>query len=303
MEPTKYIWMDGKWTAWDDARVHVLTHALHYGSGVFEGIRAYRTPNGPAIFQLRPHVDRLFQSASAIAMKVPFSKDEVAKVCVEVVARNGLEQAYVRPLIYYGYGTMGVSPRQSPVQVMVACWEWGAYLPHELVDVKISRFCRLDPRTIVAEAKVSGHYINSLMAVLDARSEKYHEALLLDTDGNLAEGPGENIFIVKDGTILTPALGSILAGITRKTVFRMAADLGFKVVEKTIRPEEAFAADEAFFTGTATEIAPIRSIDDHLIGNGNVGPITTKVRATYLDAVYGRDARYADLLTPVAAAD
>ena len=297
MEATKFIWMDDKFVKWEEAQVHVLTHTLHYGSGVFEGIRVYQTERGPAIFQLRPHIDRLFYSAAVIGMQVPLTKEEAAEACRACITKNGLKEGYIRPLLYYGYGVMGVSPKGAPVRYMVACWPWGAYLPPAGVNIKISKFLRIHPQTTVPDAKICGHYVNSLLAVLDTRSEKYQEALLLDTAGNIAEGPGENFFIVKGGELYTPKLGSILAGITRATVIQMAQDLGLKVTERTISPQEAFAADEAFFTGTAAEVTPIRSIDDHIIGAGKPGPVTNQIKKVLLDAAQGRLRQYDGLLS------
>jgi branched-chain amino acid aminotransferase len=297
METTKYIWMDGEFVEWERAQVHVLTHTLHYGSGAFEGIRAYQTDHGPAIFRLPEHIDRLFYSAAAIGMHIPHTKETVANACCECISKNGLQHGYIRPLAYYGYGVMGVHPKNAPVRVMVACWPWGAYLPHDSVDIKISRYLRIHPGTSRTDAKICGHYVNSLMAVLEVRSDKYHEALMLDTNGHIAEGPGENFFMVKNGRLLTPRLGSILAGITRATVIQIARDLGFEVLEQEITPEAAFAADEAFFTGTATEVAPIRSIDDRLIGGGKIGPVTAVIKESYLNAVYGRSDKYGEFLT------
>ncbi len=299
METTKFIWLNGNLLKWDDAKVHVLTHALHYGSGAFEGIRAYPTDRGPAVFRLDRHVDRLFYSAECIAMKVPYTKEQISRAILDVVASNEIDACYIRPIVYYGYGVMGLNPRNAPVDVAIACWPWGAYLPHEAVDVKIVSCVRLSSRAVKADAKICGHYINSIMAALEIRNTEYHEGLLLDEHGYLAEGPGENLFLVKDGVLATPKLGRILAGITRDTVIRLASDCGLQVVEKDLLPADAYAADEAFFTGTAAEVTPVASIDGHKIGSGRVGPITRKLKNLYLDTVYGRSPQYREFLSYV----
>jgi len=297
MEPTKYIWMNGALVPWANATVHVMTHALHYGDGAFEGIRFYKTPAGPAIFRLREHMERLQYSASALGMALPFSVDQLCEATRELVRSNEVEQGYIRPLAYYGYGVMGLNPRNSPTEVMIACWPWGKYLPVEVADIKVSSYIRIHPRSTVADAKICGHYVNSILAVLELKGTKYHEALFLDAEGMIAEGPGENFFIVKNGEITTPPLGTILAGITRSTVIEMAKDAGFSIVERPISLEEAYDADEAFFTGTAAEVTPIGTINDHTIGSGATGPITAALKARYLDATYGRSASYRNFLT------
>lgn len=288
MQTMKFIWMNGKLVNWEEAQVHVLTHGLHYGSSVFEGIRAYKTDKGAAIFRLKEHVDRLFYSGSVLKMEIPFSREEIFAACVETVKANEMQEGYVRPLAYYGYGVMGLNPRNAPVDLAVACWPWGKYLGEEMVDIKISQYIRIHPKSLVADAKVSGHYVNSILAALEVRGTEFHEALFLDFNGVVAEGPGENFFIVKDGVLHTPKLGTILAGITRNTVFEMAKRLGLEVRERDIKVEEFEAIDEAFFTGTAAEITPIRSIEKKVIGSGVVGPITDKIRTTYQDIVHGR---------------
>lgn len=297
METTKYIWMNGKFVAWEDARVHVLTHALHYGSAAFEGIRCYAGSRGPGIFRLREHIERLFYSSGAIGMKSTFSVDQVVDAAVELVRRNEVEACYVRPLMYYGYGVMGLDPRNAPVDTMIACWPWGKYLPGDSIRIKISKYIRIHPRSTIADAKISGHYINSILTVLETRGEKYHEALLLDFEGYIAEGPGENIFIVKDRKIFTPPLGRTLAGITRASTIEVARDLGISVTEKMLTPEELFSADEAFFTGTAAEITPISAVDDRQIGAGRVGPISAQLRDKYAAIVRGQDSKYEHWLT------
>lgn len=300
METTEYIWHNGKFIPWDEAKVHVLTHALHYGDGAFEGIRAYKTDNGGAVFRLKEHIERLFYSISAFNMTLPYSVDDIVKTTVELLRMNKLEQGYIRPLVYHGYGIMGLNPKGAPVEIAIACWPWGKYLPHEMVDIKTSKYIRIHPRSTIADAKISGHYVNSILAVLELRGTKYHEALFLDADGNVAEGPGENFFMAKGGTLYTPPLGTILDGITRKTVMEFTKAQGINVVEKTISLKEALEADEAFFTGTAAEVTPIKSIDDKVLGNGQLGPFTKKIKETYLDIVYGRNKTYNHYLTYIA---
>lgn len=299
MEPTKFIWMNGAFVLWETAKIHVMTHTLHYGGGAFEGIRVYKTDRGPAVFRLQEHMERLHYSAGALAMRLPYSVDELCATTIELLKRNGLEQGYIRPLAYYGYGVMGLNPRNGPVEVMMACWPWGAYLPVEQADIKVSSYIRIHPRSSITDAKLCGHYVNSILAVLELRGTKYHEALFLDADGFIAEGPGENFFMIKNGKLYTPPLGTILAGITRSTMLEIAADQGFSVEEKRLSLEEALEADEAFFTGTAAEVTPIGTINDQPIGNGACGPITKKLQKGYLDCVYGRDPSYARFLTYV----
>ncbi|MCC6219678.1 MAG: branched-chain amino acid transaminase [Deltaproteobacteria bacterium] len=300
METTKYIWLNGEFIAWDEAKIHVLTHSLHYGGAVFEGIRVYETAKGAAVFRLRDHTKRLFYSAAVFKMKVPFSEEEINSATLELLRRTGLKQGYIRPIIYFGYGKMGLNPKGAPVDVAIACWPWGAYLPHEMVDIKVSKYMRIHPRSTVCDAKISGHYVNSILAVQQLEGSHYHEALLLDFDGNIAEGPGENFFIVSKGHIYTPPLGTILAGITRDTVIKIASNLGVCVTEKILRPEDVWSADEAFFTGTAAEVTLIRSLDDRQIGNsGKPGEISQQIKDAYLDVVYGRDSRFETYLSRV----
>ncbi len=300
MQATEYIWHNGKFVPWANAQVHVLTHTLHYGGGTFEGIRVYKTDRGPAIFRLDDHIERLFYSADALQMKCPYTQSDISKAIVELVRKNRLEAGYVRPLVYYGYGKMGVAPVGAPVEVALACWPWGAYLPPGGVDIKTSKYIRIHPQSSVADAKIVGHYVNGILAGFEIHGTKYHEALLLDYKGNIAEGPGENFFIVKNGMISTPPLGTILKGITRKTIMELAPLLGFKVEEKDLTLGEAYGADEAFFTGTAAEVTPIRSIDDQPIGGGAaVGPITAKLRDAFDAIVHGRDPAHDHLLTYV----
>jgi branched-chain amino acid aminotransferase len=299
MEPTPYIWHRGSLVPWAEANVHVLTHTLHYGGGCFEGIRAYETPKGAAVFRLKEHVDRLFYSAGVLKMELAHSRDEVSAAILELLAKNQLESAYIRPLVYYGYGVMGLNPRNAPTELSIAAWRWGAYLPHEMVDVKISDFIRIHPRSTVADAKICGHYVNSMLAVLALRGTPYHEALFLDADGRIAEGPGENFFIVKNGEIHTPPLGTILAGITRNTIFTLAGDLGYRIVERELTPDDAWSADEAFFTGTAAEVTLIRSLDDKPIGSGTPGPVSSAIKKLYLETVTGKRPEYDHFLSYV----
>lgn len=299
MEPQKSIWLDGELVPWEQAQVHVLTHTLHYGGGVFEGIRAYATPTGPAVFRLTEHIDRLFYSAGVLEMEVPFTKDELAQAVIEVLKDNELKSAYIRPIIFFGYGKMGLNPAGAPVQVAIAAWPWGAYLDKEVVDVMVSKYIRIHPKSSITDAKICGHYVNSIVASQEIHKEGYDEALFLDFEGNVAEGPGENIFMVKDGTVITPPLGTILAGITRDTVMTILKDQSIDVVERPITLSELKLADEVFFTGTAAEVAGVGKIDDAIIHNHEIGPITQQVRAVYKDIVEGKNARYSSWLSVV----
>lgn len=289
MEPTKFIWMNGELVKWQEANVHVLTHALHYGSGAFEGIRVYKTERSPAVFRLKEHMERLHYSAKALKMKLPYTVEDLCNATLMTLRENGLEQGYIRPLVYYSYGVMGLNPRDASVHTAIACWPWGKYLPHEAVDVKISDYIRIHPKSTVGDAKLVGHYINSIMAVQGLSGTQYHEALFLDYRGNIAEGPGENFFIVKAGSLYTPKKGAILAGITRDTIIQLAAKFGIKTEETDLTAADAAAADEAFFTGTAAEVTPIRSLDDKVFGNGSPGAITAQLRDAYQDLVSGRN--------------
>jgi branched-chain amino acid aminotransferase len=297
MDPTKYIWKNGKLVHWDEAQIHVLSHGLHYGSAVFEGLRFYKTQKGTAVFRLKEHTDRLFYSAKCLQMEIPYSKEEINQAHINLLKENQIDQGYIRPLVYYGYGKMGLNPKGAPVEVAIACWPWGAYLPPEGIDVKITKYIRIHPKSTICDAKICGHYVNSILSVQEIEGSKYQEAMLLDYEGNIAEGPGENFFMVKGNIIYTPPLGAILNGITRATIMKIAKDLGHKVVEKTISPEEAFNSDEAFYTGSAAEVSPIKSIDDNIIGTGEIGPVTKKIRDTYMDAVFGRNKKYEHYLT------
>lgn len=292
------IWMDGEWVEWRDAKIHVLTHTLHYGMGAFEGVRAYETDEGPAIFKLEEHTNRWFDSAHILGMKMPFDKDTLNQVQREVVAKNNLKSAYLRPMCFYGSEGMGLRADNLKVHVMIAAWEWGAYLGEDNMNngirIRTSSFTRHHVNIAMTKAKANGNYINSMMALQEALTDGYDEALLLDVDGFVAEGSGENIFIIRDGVIYTPDLTSALAGITRDTIFTLANDLGYKVVEKRITRDEVYCADEAFFTGTAAEVTPIRELDNRTIGQGNRGPITEQLQSLYFDCVYGRNNKYKD---------
>jgi len=302
LQPTKYIWMDGKLVLWKNAKVHVLTHSLHYGSGVFEGIRCYNTIKGSAVFRLKEHVDRLFRSAKVVNMKVPFSKKQISNAILKLLKKNKIKACYIRPIIFYGYGMMGLDIRKAPVNVAIIVWPWGKYLG-ESVKVKVSSFIRIHPYSTDASAKITGHYINSILAGLEARKQGYHEALLLDYKGDVAEGPGENFFFIKNNlfkkkvdqkgkikaTIYTPKLGNILPGITRDAVKKIAKELKLKVVEKDLHVNEIKKADEAFFTGTAAEITPISKIDKTKL---KIGPITKQIQEKFYKIVNAQDKKY-----------
>ena len=299
MITTKYIWMNGKLVPWDDAKVHVLTHTLHYGAGAFEGIRCYETKEGPAIFRLSEHMERLIYSAKAVGMEIPFTLQQMNDAVVETVKANELKACYIRPLVYYGYGVMGLNPRNSPVDLMIACWPWGRYLDHDMVDLKVSKYIRIHPESTIPDAKIVGHYVNSILSVLELKGTKYHEALLLDHKGNIAEGPGENLFIVKNNKIYTPQKGNILAGITRASIIEIAKFLNFEVEEKVISLDEVLSSDEAFYTGTAAEVTPIKSIDDKVIANGTIGKVTNTFKDFYKATVMGENSSFAKYLTVV----
>lgn len=297
MQTTAKIWHNGQFVAWQDAKTHVLTHTLHYGGGAFEGIRFYATPKGPAIFRLKDHVERWFYSASVIAMQLPFDVKTCVEIITQLVKFNQIEQGYIRPLAYYGYGQMKVNPVGAPVEVAIACWPWGAYLPHARVDIKTSRYIRIHPHSSVTDAKLCGHYLNGILANLELQNTHYQEALFLDLEGNITEGSGENFFIVKEGRIYTPKLGGILAGITRNTLIEIATEQAYPVIEADIKLADALSADEAFLTGTAAEVTPIRSINDQLIGQDQLGPITQVLQNRYLDVVTGKVPAYQHYLT------
>ena len=289
--------MNGSFVPWNDARVHVLSHGLHYGSSIFEGLRAYKTERGTAIFRLKEHMDRFHYSAQAIRMKLPYSADDLSSITLELLKRNEVEACYIRPHATFGYGTMGLNPATAAVDVTIACWPWGAYLPISSANIKVSKYIRIHPRSTVADAKIGGHYVNSILAVQEVQGTQYHEALFLDYEGNIAEGPGANFFIIKDREIITPPCGTILPGITRASVIEIARDKGCVVTERKLTVAEAQDADEAFFTGTAAEMTPIGSIEDKQLRAGAPGPIRSELKQAYLDAAYGRSHRYNKFLT------
>ena len=302
------IWMDGKMVEWRDAKIHVLTHTLHYGCGAFEGIRAYNTVNGTAIFRLEEHTERLFNSAKILRMHIPFSQKEIIEVQRDVVRANNLESCYIRPLVWIGDKRLGVSPKGNTIHLMVAAWAWGAYLGEEGlkkgIRVKTSSYTRHHVNITMTQAKAVSNYTNSILANMEVTDEGYDEALLLDTSGFVSEGAGENIFVVKNGVIYTPDLSAgALSGITRNTVFHIAQDLGIEVVQKRITRDEVYISDEAFFTGTAAEVTPIRELDRIPMGKddylGSRGPITEKIQSAFFDIVNGRNPKYAHWLTKV----
>ena len=296
-----FIWFDGKLVPWREANTHVLTHTLHYGMGVFEGVRAYETAQGPAIFRLQDHTDRLFRSAHILGMSLPFSKEEINSAHLDVVKANGLKSCYFRPMAFYGSGKLGVAPKKDDVQVIVAAWPWGAYLGEDGLEkgirVKTSSFTRHHVNITMCKAKANGNYMNSILANNEATADGYDEALLLDVEGYVAEGSGENIFIIRKGKLYTPDLTSALEGITRDTVVTIAQEMGLQLVEKRITRDEVYSADEAFFTGTAAEVTPIRELDRRQIGEGKRGPITTEIQRRYFACVKGEDQNHADWLT------
>jgi branched-chain amino acid aminotransferase len=301
-EATRKIWMDGEYVDWDQATVHVLTPSLHYGWGVFEGIRAYDTTLGTAVFRLTDHMRRLFRSAKIYHMEPPVSLEGAIKVTKDLVAMNGVRACYIRPLVYLGYGEIGLNPLNSPVSMAIACWPWGAYLGEEAfergVRVKISSWRRLDPNIIPPAAKATGQYLNSSLAKAEALKAGYDEGILLNPNGYVTDGSGENVFVVHEGTLLTPPLAAgCLAGITRASIMRIAEDEGMPVRETDLVRTELYLSDEAFFTGTAAEVVPIREVDDRVLGDP--GPITRRVQEVFQAAIHGKDERYRDWLEPV----
>ncbi len=297
------IWMDGELRPWREATTHVLTHTLHYGMGVFEGVRAYDAEQGTAIFRLREHTDRLFRSAHILGMPMPWDKDTLNEAQRTVVRENGLQSAYIRPMCFYGAEGMGLRADNLKVHCVVAAWEWGAYLGQEALErgirIHTSSFTRHHVNITMCKAKANGNYMNSMLALSEAMRCGYDEAMLLDVEGYVAEGSGENIFIVRDGVLYTPDLTSALEGITRDTIMTLAAEEGLTVREKRITRDEVYVADEAFFTGTAAEVTPIREVDDRAIGSGSRGPITERLQSLYFDQVYGRREDHPDWLTLV----
>ena len=306
MDPTDLIWMNGDFVAWEDAKVHVLTHGLHYGTGVFEGVRCYDTELGAAVFRNAEHVDRLLRSAELYYMPVPYSAEEIRTATLELVARNGLRSCYIRPIIFRGYGQMGLNPLDCNVDVTIACWEWAAYLGEEGkadgIRAKVSSWRRISPDSLIPHAKASGQYLNSVLAKVESMKAGYQEAILLDDHGYVCEGTGENIYVVRDGRIITPGQSnSILDGITRRSVLQIALDLGYAVVERDVGRAELYLADEVFMSGTAAELVPVVEIDDHRIGSGAPGEITRVMQAAFDDAIHGRTERYRewlDVVTP-----
>jgi branched-chain amino acid aminotransferase len=298
------IWMDGQMVDWRDARIHVLSHTLHYGCGAFEGVRAYDTVKGTAIFRLREHTERLFNSAKILRMKIPFSVEDVIEAQRAVVKANNLKSCYLRPLTWIGSEKLGVSPKGNKIHLMVAAWSWGAYLGEEGlkrgIRVKTSSYTRHHVNITMTQAKAVSNYTNSILANMEATDDGYDEALLLDSAGFVSEGAGENLFVIKNGVVYTPDLSAgALNGITRNTVFNICQDLGLKLVEKRITRDEVYICDEAFFTGTAAEVTPIRELDRVQIGQGSRGPVTEKIQSAFFDIVNGRNPKYAEWLTAV----
>jgi branched-chain amino acid aminotransferase len=302
VEKAKFIWLDGKFIPWDEAQVHLMTHSLHYGLGVFEGIRAYHCHDGrTAIFRLKEHVRRLFDSAHVMQTEIPFSREEIEAVCGEILRRNGQKSAYLRPLVFVGEGVMGLHPQNNPIRVAIISWVWGAYLGDEGlakgIRAKISSFSRHHVNVMMTKAKTTANYVNSILAKREATSLGYDEALMLDTDGYVAEGSGENIFIVSDGVLRTPPVSAVLAGITRASIITLAQNSGIPVREDIFSRDELYLADEAFLTGTAAEVTPIREVDTRVIGAGKPGPITQRLQAAFFDIVHGKNPHYQQWLT------
>lgn len=300
------IWLDGEFVPWRDAKVHVLTHTLHYGMGVFEGVRAYETSDGPAIFRLEEHTRRLFNSAKILGIPMPYDEATVSQAQIDAVRKNNLESAYIRPMVFYGSEGMGLHADNLKVHVMVAAWTWGSYLGEDNmargIRVKTSSFSRHYVNSAMSKAKANGPYFNSMLAVAEVSRDGYDEALMLDTGGYVAEGSGENIFLVRDGVLLTPDLRAALDGITRRTVLEYAREMGLPIQERQITRDEVYLADEAFFTGTAAEVTPIRELDGRAIGSGRRGPVTEQLQARYMDQVRGKRDDHPEWLTYVSSA-
>lgn len=298
-----FIWFDGKLVPWREAQIHVLSHSLHYGLAVFEGERAYKTDKGVAVFRLNEHTDRLFNSAHIYRMQLPYTKQEIVQATLEVLRSNQLESAYIRPIAFYGSEKMGVSPIGAGVHVAIAAWPWGAYLGEEGLEngirVKTSSYARHHVNVTMPRAKFAATYANSILANMEATQDGYDEALLLDVDGFVAEGAGENLFMVKDGCIYEPEIASALVGITRSTIISLAREMGLEVKSRRLTRDDVYIADEAFFTGTAAEVTPIRELDNRQIGAGNRGPVTAELQKRYFDVVYGRNAKFEHWLTRV----
>ncbi len=303
LQPVEKIWMDGKFVPWADAQVHILTHSLHYGLAVFEGIRCYRGRSGSAIFRLQEHVDRLFDSAHIGMMTMPYDKKQIAEAIVDTVRVNRLDACYIRPLVYIGYGAMGVHPGDNPVRVGIAAWRWGSYLGDDALAngmrACISSLTRHHVNVSMTKGKISGYYVNSIMAKREAKSDGYDEAILLDAEGYVSEGTGENVFIVRRGKLKTPPLTSILEGITRNSVIELAREQNIDVVEERFTRDEMYVADEVFVTGTAAELTPVREIDNRRIGTGKPGPITLALQKTFFSIVRGEDPAHHSWLTPI----
>jgi branched-chain amino acid aminotransferase len=306
VEKSELIWMNGEFVAWEDAKVHVLTHGLHYGTGVFEGIRAYETDRGPAIFRHADHLDRLQKSAELYYMPIPYSLDEIRTATHELITRNGLRSCYIRPIVFRGYGQMGLYPLDAPVDVSIAAWEWGAYLGEEGknrgIRAKVSSWRRISNQSLISHSKASGQYLNSVLAKVESSKAGYEEAILLDEHGYVCEGSGENIFVVRDGEIVTPPpTDGILDGINRKSLMQIARDLGYTVTERSMARAELYLADEVFMSGTAAELVPVREIDDHRIGAGEPGEVTRALQRLFDDALHGRAEQYREWLDYVEA--
>jgi len=303
LKESRWIWMDDRMVPWQDANVHILTHSLHYGMAVFEGIRAYKGTGGTHIFRLGEHIERLLNSARVMQMSGSFSQKEVEDATCRVVSENGLESCYIRPILYIGYGDMGIYAKKNPVRLSIAAWEWGTYLGEEGLSkgirAKVSSYSRFNVNTFLSRAKVSAHYVNSQLAKWEVKGAGYDEAILLDLDGMVAEGPGENIFIVKKGVLKTPPLRSVLDGITRNSVLALAREEGIPVSEEGLTRDDLYLADEAFFTGTAAELTPIREIDDRVVGQGKPGPVTLRLQSLFFDIVRGNSPRHAEWRTTV----
>lgn len=297
------IWMDGNLVNWDEASVHILTHTLHYGLAAFEGLRCYKGRNGSTIFRLTEHVDRLFESAHITLMKIPYSKKDVTEAILETVRANRLESCYIRPLLYVGYGEMGLYPGNNPVRLAIAAWPWGTYLGEEAlthgIRAKISSFARHHVNVSMTRAKVSGYYVNSILAKCEAKNAGYEEAILLDPDGYVAEGTGENVFFVRNGVLKTTPLTNILEGITRNSVLELARERKIPIIEERFTRDALYVAEEVFLTGTAAEVTPVREIDDRTIGSGKRGPMTDTLQKAFFDVVQGQDPTHAQWLTPV----
>lgn len=301
MEQADFIWHNGGLVAWEDAKIHVLTHGLHYGTGVFEGERAYETERGSGIFRHREHLERLLKSAELFYMPVPYTLQELRAATHELIAANALNECYIRPIVYRGYGQMGLYPLDAPVDVTIAVWPWGAYLGEEGkrdgVRAKISSWRRIPHDSLIPHAKACGQYLNSVLAKIEASKAGYEEAILLDAHGFVSEGSGENIYALRGGKIITPPqTAGILDGISRRSVIQIARDLGYEVVERDLARAELYLADEVFLSGTAAELVPVRELDDHPIGGGQPGPVTKEIQRVFNDALHGRDSRYVEWL-------